>query len=267
MSKELIEILIQSAAAIAAMMVAVWLVSLWRKDASIVDLIWGLGFVLIAWLTYWSRYADDRPPSLILPCLTTVWGLRLSAYLTWRNHGKSEDFRYRAMREKWGDKFPLVSLLIVFGLQGIVMWIVSLPLQVGIAGGNHVIWLSTTGVALWAIGLLFESVGDWQLARFKAVPENAGRVLDTGLWRYTRHPNYFGECLLWWGLFLIAVSQSSAWWIVISPVIMSFLLLRVSGVTLLEKTLQNTKPEYAEYVARTNAFWPGLPKQTRRPRE
>jgi steroid 5-alpha reductase family enzyme len=251
-----IEATLQTAAVIAAMMTIVWLFSLWLKDASVVDLAWGFGFALIAWTV--CLLSVDRQASGLLPILTTVWGARLSFYLTWRNHGQPEDFRYRAMREKWGRAFPVISLLGVFGLQGLIMWVVSLPLQMGIAapdrGWN---WLTALGAAVWSAGLLFESIGDWQLARFKMNPHNEGKVLDTGLWKYTRHPNYFGDFLIWWGLYLVAISMCNAWWTVASPILMSFLLMRVSGVTLLDKALTKTKPGYADYVARTNAFFPG----------
>ncbi len=198
----------------------------------------------------------------LLAILTSVWAVRLSIHLAARNLGKPEDFRYCAMRERWGKSFPLASLVIVFGLQGAVMWAVSLPIQISLAVTTSTSTASAVaGVALWAVGLFFESVGDWQLVRFKRNPENAGRVLDTGLWRYTRQPNYFGDCLVWWGLFFVAASCSGAWWTILSPLTMTFLLLRVSGVSLLEKTLRNSKPEYADYVARTNAFLPGIPRR------
>ena len=258
MPTELTTVLIRSVAAIAALMVLVWLESVRRKDASIVDLAWGMGFVVVAWTAYFSASTTTSTTQLLLPVLATVWGIRLSGYLTWRNHGKPEDFRYQAMRQKWGGSFPFVSLLTVFVLQGTVMWIVSLPLQVGIGTANRNIeWLLIAGIIVWVIGLFFESCGDWQLARFKGKPENAGQVLDTGLWRYTRHPNYFGDFVVWWGFYLVAISQSDAIWSIVGPIVMSIFLMRVSGVTLLEKTLSKTKPQYAAYVAQTNAFFPG----------
>jgi len=165
------------------------------------------------------------------------------------------------MRKRHGSSFPLVSLLTVFGLQGVIMWIVSLPIQAGAIERNtpwH--WLQFAGVVLWGSGLFFEAVGDWQLARHKANPANSGRVLDIGLWRYTRHPNYFGDFLVWWGLYVIAVSTSGAWWTVIGPATISIFLMRVSGVTLLEKSLKQNKPRYGEYISRTNAFFPGRPR-------
>lgn len=243
------------------LMITTWLISLARRDVGIIDICWGIGFAAIAW-TLWLRAGERHAADWLVPVLTSVWAARLSIHLAVRNLGKPEDFRYRAMRKRWGSRFPLISLVIVFGLQGAVMWFVSLPLQVSLSMTAQTIpSIAAGGIALWAIGLFFETVGDWQLVQFKSDPENAGQVLDTGLWRYTRHPNYFGDCLVWWGLFLVAVSQSGAWWTVISPATMTFLLLRVSGVSLLEKSLKDSKPQYADYVSRTNAFLPGIPRR------
>jgi len=250
-----------STATIAAMMTMVWILSLRRRDASIVDIAWGSGFVLVAWAVLVAA-SPRRAVDWVLPCLVTFWGLRLSGYLAWRNHGQPEDYRYRQMREKWGDAFWWVSLLTVFGLQGVVMWVVSLPIQTGIGrDGAAASWLTLLGVVLWAIGFCFEAVGDWQLARFKSNPSNKGVVLDKGLWRYTRHPNYFGDFLVWWGLFSVAWSLGAPWWTVVSPATMSVLLMYVSGVTLLEKSLTAAKPTYQTYVQQTNAFFPGPPKR------
>ncbi|MCA9212716.1 MAG: DUF1295 domain-containing protein [Planctomycetales bacterium] len=256
--------LTHSALAIAIMMFAVWLLSLWLKDASIVDVAWGIGFVVVAWVSFAGGSAVTATSRLLIPILTTVWGIRLSAYLFCRNHGKPEDYRYQAMREKWGDQFPIVSLLTVFALQGCIMWIVSLPVQVGSAlRVENMSRLTSIGVAMWAVGLFFETVGDWQLARFKSDPTNKGRVLASGLWRYTRHPNYFGDFLVWWGLYLASVSMTHTWWTIVGPLTMSLLLLQVSGVTLLERSLNASKPEYAEYSRRTSAFFPWPPQRTK----
>lgn len=259
MSSELQTAFATSAVTITGLMLFVWLVSLRLKDVSIIDLVWGLGFVLVVWAV-WLRSDNPQSADWILPLLTTVWGLRLSGHLGWRNHGQPEDRRYREMRQKWGTMFPWLSLITVFGLQGAVMGVVSLPLQAGIATADHNNYiLLTPGIVVWAAGLFFESVGDWQLARFRANPHNAGKVLDSGLWRYTRHPNYFGDFLVWWGLYLVAVSQSSVWWTIVGPIVMSVFLIRVSGVTLLEKSLRESRPGYSDYVARTNAFFPWMP--------
>ncbi|MCA9069225.1 MAG: DUF1295 domain-containing protein [Planctomycetaceae bacterium] len=260
------EILIANALAIAGMMVLVWLLSLPRKDASIVDMFWGLGFVLVAWVT-WTKAPGDPTRKLLLAVMITIWGLRLSAYIAWRNIGHGEDPRYQAMRKKAGDRFPLLSLIRVFLLQGVVMWIVSLPVQLGQIPETPAAFtvFDIVGVVVWATGVMFESVGDFQLARFKANPENKGKVLSSGLWRYTRHPNYFGDFLMWWGIFLITffAAPSQNWWSGIGPLIMSFFLMKVSGVTLLEKSLKESKGSaYDEYVQRTNAFFPAPPKSS-----
>ncbi len=240
-----------------AAMVLVWILSLLKRDASVVDLFWGAGFVLVAWLACWLNHPVHER-AWLMAVLTTVWGLRLSLYLLWRNWGHGEDRRYRAMREQNGPRFWLSSLWRVFLLQGVILWLVSLPLQ-GMAAcntANSPGVLDGLGTILWGIGLLFEAGGDWQLARFQANPANAGQVMDRGLWRLTRHPNYFGDFCIWWGLFLIAAA-GGAWWTVVSPLVMSFFLLKVSGVTLLEKTITERRPAYAAYQARTNAFFPG----------
>jgi steroid 5-alpha reductase family enzyme len=258
------ELLIENAWLVAALMVGTWLVSLWRRDASIVDVVWGLGFAAIAKMS--SFLADGVPARRVLvTCLGVLWGLRLAAYLLWRNQGKPEDYRYQAMRRRWGARFPAVSLFTVFGLQGVLMWLISLPLQVACAAHapERLGVLDALGVLAWAVGMAFETVGDVQLAQFRADPANAGRVLDTGLWRYTRHPNYFGDCLVWWGFFALAAGSPGGRYTVLSPILMTILLRRVSGVTLLERSLARRKPGWAEYAARTNAFLPGPPRRPR----
>jgi steroid 5-alpha reductase family enzyme len=173
--------------------------------------------------------------------------------------GKGEDARYRQMREYFGPRFWLLSLPVVFWLQAVLTIVVSLPLVGGQFSSRSFWWLDGAGALVWLVGLLFESIGDWQLSRFKANPANRGKVLDQGLWRYTRHPNYFGDFLVWWGLFLVAAA-GGAWWTVVGPLVMSWLLIRVSGVTLLEKTITSRRPGYAEYQRRTSAFFPLPPR-------
>jgi steroid 5-alpha reductase family enzyme len=246
-----------------ASMFLLWLLSVAKRDASIVDPFWGTGFVLVAWTAFaWNSH--EPPRSLLLCVLTTVWGARLSLFLLWRNWGHGEDRRYLAMRAVHGSRFWWVSLVTVYLLQGVILWFVSLPIQATLvtASGSPLSGLDGIGVALWGAGVFFEAVGDWQLARFKADPANAGRVMDRGLWRLTRHPNYFGDFCVWWGIFVIAVAGGSSW-TGFSPLLMSVLLLKVSGVTLLEKTITERRPEYAAYQARTNAFFPWRPKPTR----
>jgi len=249
----------------------VWLLHLPLRDASIVDVLWGPAFLLVAAIYSALPGAAGGARSRLILVLVALWALRLGGYLLWRRWGEPEDPRYRAMRKRWGAPFAWVSLPVVFWLQAAICWVVSWPLFQGIrapgaAGGGDLGWLDAAGAVLFAVGFLFETVGDVQLARFKADPassgRNGGRVMDRGLWRFTRHPNYFGECVLWWGLGLIAMATGwGAWWTLASPALMTVLLLRVSGVTLLESHLQETRPGYAEYVRRTNAFVPGRPKE------
>ena len=165
------------------------------------------------------------------------------------------------MRKKRPDSFWIVSLYMVFGLQAVLMWVVAVPAVVVHASATPLWWLDWVGVAVWAVGLLFETIGDIQLARFKSRPESKGKVMDQGLWRYTRHPNYFGDFCVWWGIYLVAAA-GGAWWSVFSPLVMSALLIRYSGAGLLEKTITRRRPEYEQYMSTTNAFFPGPPKGT-----
>lgn len=240
---------------------ALWAVSVAVKDSSIVDIFWGSGFVVIGWVTF--AIADGAPQRRwLLAILTALWGLRLTIHLARRNLGHGEDFRYQAMRAKAGDSWPLRSLWAVFWAQGILMWLVSLPVQVGQQGetASGLGWLVIAGIIVFAVGLFFETVGDLQLTRFIADPANKGTVMDRGLWRYTRHPNYFGDFSVWWGLYLIALA-AGAWWTIIGPIIMSVLLIRVSGAGLLEKSIGKRRAGYEEYVARTSGFFPRPPKR------
>jgi steroid 5-alpha reductase family enzyme len=250
-----------SAGVVAVLMVVTWLVSLLRGDASIVDIIWGFGFVLVAWTAFVVGDGYE-PRKWLITLLASAWGLRLSIYLFFRNRGKGEDYRYRAMRRRWGPRFPVISLVTVFGLQGLLMFIISMPLQVAQLSGmpRALGVLDYVGLVLWLTGFAFESIGDLQLARFKADPANAGKVMDRGLWRYTRHPNYFGDAVLWWGLFAIALSRWENVAVIFSPIVMTVLLTRVSGVPLLEASLRRRRAGYEEYVARTSSFIPLPPR-------
>jgi steroid 5-alpha reductase family enzyme len=259
----LTEALAHSAVAIAAAMLALWALSLALRDASIVDVWWGPGIALGATVA-WASAGAAHPRATLLIALLWLWALRLGGYLLWRNAGGCEDPRYQAMRRRWGARFPWISLATVFVFQGALQWIVSLPAQVGAAapGAASLGPLDAFGALLFACGLTFETIGDLQLARFKADPANAGRVMDRGVWRYTRHPNYFGDALAHWGLFTIALGAPHGWRTALSPVLMTFLLLRVSGVALLERSIGKRRPEYAEYQRRTSAFFP-LPPRAR----
>ena len=253
--------MITAAVTIAALMIGTWILSLVVKNASIVDVVWGLGFVLVAWAVR-IRVDGSSGRQWLLVAMTTLWGLRLAAHLYIRNHGKGEDYRYRAMRKRWGPRFPLISLATVFTLQGVLMWIVSLPVQLGqIRRTPDVGVLAWLGIAVWIVGLFFETVGDAQLVRFKRDPANAGVVMDRGLWRYTRHPNYFGDACVWWGIALVAAETAVGRWGLLGAAVMTVLLRRVSGVTLLEKSLLKRRAGYEAYVAATSPFIPMPPKR------
>lgn len=254
-----------SAGSIVVLMVVTWLISVVLKDASIVDIIWGFGFVLVAWASFLTGDGYEGRKWLIT-LLASAWGLRLSVYLFFRNRGKGEDYRYRAMRRRWGPRFPLISLLTVFGLQGLLMFIISMPLQVAQLSGmpGHLNAADYIGAAIWLVGFGFESIGDFQLARFKADPANAGKVMNRGLWRYTRHPNYFGDSVLWWGLFVVSLARWENALVIFSPIAMTVLLTRVSGVPLLEASLTRRREGYAEYIASTSSFIPMPPKRVSR---
>jgi len=256
------DVMIASAIAIAILMASTWLVSVVAKNASIVDIVWGLGFVLVGWVSFGVGDGDDTR-GWVLAILVSVWGLRLAGYLARRNIGHGEDYRYRAMRKHWGARFPVVSLVTVFLLQGVLMWVVSLPLQLGqIETSPGFGPIGTMGVLVWAVGLFFEAVGDAQLRRFKSDPANEGRVMSSGLWRYTRHPNYFGDAVVWWGIALVAAEAGVGVFGLIGAALMTFLLVRVSGVALLEKSLRKRKPEYEEYVRATSSFVPRPPRRS-----
>ncbi len=251
--------MLTAALVILAVVVITWLISLALRDASVIDPVWPLGFVAVA-ITAFIAGDGDEGRRLLLLVLVAVWGLRLSGYLVIRNAGKGEDFRYAAMREKRGRSFWIISLVTVFMLQGVLMWIVSLPVQLAAVPDRALGWLAVVGTVMWGIGVAFESIGDWQLARFKANPDNRGKVLDTGLWRYTRHPNYFGDFLVWWGIFLIAAESGPAAWGIAGPLLMTLLLVKVSGAGLLEKDIATRRPGYAQYVRRTSGFIPRPPR-------
>jgi steroid 5-alpha reductase family enzyme len=257
----IVEIYFLAALVILVEMFALWVVSLFLQNSSIVDIFWGTGFVIVG-LVYFSQTPDRFIIRKWLICiLVTVWGLRLSWHVLRRNWKKPEDFRYQVWRKTAGSRWWWQSFFQVFLLQGFLLWLISIPLlaaQLSAAPGRLII-LNWVAGGVWAIGFFFEAVGDWQLARFKANPANKGRVLQTGLWRYTRHPNYFGDATQWWAYYLVAVS-AGGWWTIFSPIIMTILLVRVSGVALLEKSLKEARPDYANYIQTTSAFIPWFPR-------
>jgi steroid 5-alpha reductase family enzyme len=259
------EIWISNLFLIAALMIPLWFWSLARKDASVVDPWWSIGFLLVTLQTGWM--CGWAPGKTVLASLVTIWAVRLWAYLIRRNWNKGEDPRYTAFRERFGpERYWLVSLFQVFGLQGLLIWIISSPLRVAMAKPlpDPISSNDLAGALLVLVGLGFEAFGDAQLAQFKRIPENKGEVMDRGLWRYTRHPNYFGEAVLWWGFWLCSLDAPGALSTIYAPILMTFLLLKVSGVSLLERDLKKRKPEYEAYIKRTSAFipWPPKAKET-----
>jgi len=237
---------------------ATWLASLWRRDASIVDGMWPV-FIAGAAVVY--AYSS---PHLTSQCgaalaLLMIWAARLCIHITVRNHGQPEDRRYQKIRAN-NPPFWIRSLYIVFGFQALLAWIVALPFMALALTPGEIGVLDVVGLALATFGILYEAIADAQLERFKKVASNRGHVLDTGLWRYSRHPNYFGECCVWWGFGLMALG-TGAWWAALSPLLMTLLLLKVSGVTMLESDIGERRPEYARYIRETNAFMPGASRR------
>jgi steroid 5-alpha reductase family enzyme len=250
------------AGAVLVSLIATWLVSVKLRDVSVVDVAWGLGFVVVAWVAFASGHGDGARRTL-LAALVTIWGLRLAGYIGRRKlRHPGEDPRYGEWRKRWGERFWIVSLFNVFLLQAVLVWIVSLPVQAASAHHGGLGWLDAVGVALWAVGLFFEGVGDAQMARFKADSRNRTHpppVMDRGLWRLPPHPNHLGDFCVWWGIGLIALS-AGAWWSLIGPAVVTLLLTRVSGKDHLERSMSQ-RPGYAEYVERTSGFFPRSPRR------
>lgn len=243
-------------------MIILWLISIPLRNVSIVDIFWGLGFVIVNGVYfYFSEGVFLR--HILIFFLVTIWGLRLSLYLAHRNIGKGEDFRYQEFRKHYGEhRYWWFSFFQVFLLQGFLIMIISLPLF-GVnfyTQSNELIWLDFLAITVWIIGFIFETLGDFQLARFKMNPDNKGKVLDQGLWKYTRHPNYFGDTLIWWSYALFSIA-AGGYWCILGSVLMTFLIVKVSGVALLEATLKDKKPEYQDYIRKTNSFFPWIPKR------
>lgn len=259
---EHLDIALTGLAVVALAMTLLWLLSLPLKDASIVDPFWAPGFLLVTAVYAWGAGATTARAWLVL-ALVALWAVRLGSHLLRRNLRSGEDPRYASMRKEHGDRFWWVSLFIVFWLQAVLLWIISAPLLVAVTSPEPLGPWAVTGTLVFLLGWGMEALADRQLRAFKADPANRGKVLDRGLWRYSRHPNYFGNAVLWWGLWLVAVGAGGAW-TVFGPVIMTFLLLKVSGVALLEKDISERRPGYQEYVRRTSAFVP-LPPRDRRP--
>jgi len=258
----MLTIFLQGSLIIFILVTLLWVLSVMLTNASIVDLFWGFGFVVVN-AFYFLVSEDFNLRKILLLTLVTIWGLRLSIYLSWRNIGKGEDFRYQKFRQDYGPKrYWWFSYFQVFILQGALIMLISLPLM----GTNlweqsdTLIWLDYLGIVVWCIGFLFEAGGDFQLAKFKKNPQNKGKVLNTGFWKYTRHPNYFGDSAVWWAYAIFSIA-AGAYWPIVGSVLMTVIIIKVSGVALLEKTLNNTKPEYHNYIKKTNSFFPWFPKK------
>jgi steroid 5-alpha reductase family enzyme len=244
---------------------ATWVASLVRHDASLIDRMWPL-CIVGAGVVYFVLLPAQTLRGLCMAVVGTAWAVRLCLYITWRNWGHGEDRRYQAIRARNQPNFGFRSLYLVFALQAVLAWTVSAPFLPGMAALRPLGALDLLGMALALFGTFFEAIGDAQMARFKADPKSKGQVMDRGLWRYTRHPNYFGECCVWWGLWLMALG-GAGWggaWSVVSPLLMTFLLLKVSGVRMLEGDIGERRPAYREYIARTNAFIPGPVRSSRK---
>lgn len=224
----------------------------------VADIAWGLGFIISA-LTAAVAHENLEPRAYLVVILVIIWGARLSLHVYLRNRNKPEDARYRAWRQEWGMNANFRAFFQVFLLQGVLLLVIAIPVTaIIISGGKPFTILDVAGVLIWIIGFLFEAAGDWQLLHFKKDPAHKGRIIMTGLWRYSRHPNYFGEVTLWWGIYLIALS-AGAGWTIIGPLTISFLILRVSGIPMLEKKYEGNT-EFEEYRQRTSAFFPLPPK-------
>lgn len=254
------EFLIYSTIFIFLYMTFVFCMALIKRDNSIVDVVWGLGFIGVAVLTFFLKIGWTAR-QLIVSVLILIWGIRLALHIAIRKRGKGEDFRYAQWRHNWGRWFVLRSYLQIFVLQGVFLFVIALPIiLVNFSSRVDLTVLDLLGIGVWCVGFFFEAVGDYQLIRFKKRSSNKGKIITTGLWKYTRHPNYFGEVVMWWGIFLLALSIENGWLAILSPLTITFLLLRVSGVTMLEKKYQGN-PEFEVYAQRTNAFFPWFPKK------
>ena len=237
-----------------------FVVSLIKKRNDVADVAWGLGFVVMAWMSF-VLSVDAGMRALLVDCLVSIWGLRLASHISRRHKDKPEDYRYLAWRKEWGKWFFLRSYLQVFLLQGALLYLIVLPvLIINLNAGNSFGIFDVLGLVVWMVGFYFESVGDAQLSRFIADPANKGKLMQTGLWRYTRHPNYFGEVTQWWGILIIALSVPNGYFGIIGPLTITFLILKVSGVPLLEKKMAEN-PEFAEYKKRTSVFLPLPPRK------
>ena len=254
--------LLVTAAALLTMMAMTFAVALRAGRHSVADTAWGLGIALAALVSLLVSAGHGQPARrYLLLAASAIWGLRLAAYVTWRNHGKPEDPRYRDLLSKAKANPDLYALRAVYLLQAAILWLACLPVLAGMLERAPAGPVTVVGAAVWLSGFVFESVGDWQLARFKADPANHGLIMDRGLWRYTRHPNYFGDFCMWWGLFLIALGSWAELPTVVGPLLMTFILTRGTGQRLTDRRMAATRPRYADYAARTSGFIPLPPRK------
>lgn len=236
-----------------------FIISLLKRRNDVADIAWGLGFVLLSWASFFLE-KEMELRSIITTVLVSIWGLRLAWHIYRRNRGKEEDYRYQQWRKEWGKWFYIRSYLQVYLLQGFLLFIIVLPvLFINIGGGGTFGALDLLGLLVWLIGFFFEAVGDWQLARFIKNPTNKGKLMTSGLWQYTRHPNYFGEVTQWWGIWLIALKIPMGWLSIIGPLTITFLILKVSGIPMLEEKMEKN-PAFAEYKKKVSMFFPAPPR-------
>jgi steroid 5-alpha reductase family enzyme len=230
-----------------------------KRDNSIVDIAWGIGFILVAILTFFLE-TGFVTRHIFVTAMIIIWGSRLATHITIRNKGKGEDFRYAKWRKDWGRWFFVRSFFQIYMLQGLLLLIIAYPVMlINHSEDPGITFFDILGIIIWMTGFFFEAVGDYQLLKFKGKAENKGKIITQGLWRYTRHPNYFGETAMWWGIFLIALSVRNGWTAIVSPLAITFLLLKVSGISMLEKKYVGNK-EFEKYVKRTSAFFPWFSK-------
>jgi steroid 5-alpha reductase family enzyme len=257
-----LSIYLQGLILVTAFFTLVWLLSVFLKNASIVDIFWGLGFVLLNGF-YFLATPGFSVLKIITAVLVTLWGLRLASHIFFRNLGKPEDYRYQEFRKNYGEKrYWWFSFFQVFLLQGTLVWLISAPLLAinYFSAEKTILPLAVFGIVVWVVGFTFEAGGDWQLKKFKSNPENKGKLLTSGFWKYTRHPNYFGDAAVWWCFAVLSIA-SGCYLPVLSSVLMTWLIVKVSGVSMLERTMKNTKPGFEDYVKKTSAFIPWFPKK------
>lgn len=255
-------ILLVTAGTLLVMMAVTFAIALRVGKHSVVDTAWGVGIALTAATAFAVSSGHGQPERrYLLLAASVLWGLRLAGYVGWRNHGQPEDPRYRDLLARARGNRNGYALRKVYLLQALILWLATMPVQAGLAERAPVGPLAVTGAVLWLVGFVFESAGDWQLARFKADPANRGQIMDRGLWRYTRHPNYFGDFCMWWGLFGISLGSWTGLAFVFAPLLMTFILTRGTGQAMTDRLMTASRPGYADYVARTSGFIPLPPRR------